>query len=91
MFQRAVHLDPSDSHSWKNLGLVRIMQDRLEDAEQPLRAALAADPRFDEAKSILHLVLESRKPIEAEKKLQKVLVVIFSFFFQYLLYSCIPQ
>lgn len=59
-FQDALALDPTDSGVWNELAKVRIGQQRLDDAEQALRASIRHAPREEWARNMLDWLLRYR-------------------------------
>ncbi|MBI5837615.1 MAG: tetratricopeptide repeat protein [Candidatus Eisenbacteria bacterium] len=57
LFEDCARRSPGSARAWVNLGVARLSQDRLEEAESALKRALALQPDHDKALSNLALVL----------------------------------
>jgi len=67
LWESAIHLDPGNARAWSSLAQVRLMEGRVDQAEQALRATVAADPSFPDGYAAYAVfLLEQRRFAEAE-------------------------
>jgi tetratricopeptide (TPR) repeat protein len=73
-YRTALSIEPADTTSWDNLGLLLKQEGRREEAEQAYCRALAADPTYDEAlKGLSSLMGDRRSHEEAVIQLRRAI------------------
>ena len=66
LFRECVTLAPENARAWGNLGLVLLLQKRLDEAEDALRRALRLRPDYEPARRNLHLLSRLRQSPDAD-------------------------
>ncbi len=65
-FRECVSLAPQNARAWGNLGLVLLLQRRLDEAEEALRQALALRPDYEPARRNLVILQQAREHPDAD-------------------------
>ena len=65
-FRECVTLAPENARAWSNLGLVLLLQKRLDEAEEALQRALALRPDYEPARHNLRLLAQLRESPDAD-------------------------